>query len=138
MMATGFTFIAAAVVTVYGVVALVSGRSIFAGTSVPKGLGAGGVVVSGYYLAGLLGGIAYFPLQRVQNNLLGQMLLSFVLGFLAYGSLGLTAAIAISCCGIDVIGFKTPEEAWHVLPILSLGLAVLSGVLGPFVWRARS
>ena len=129
-MATGLTVIAAVV----GAVALATHPSGISLRVIP----AAAAVIGGYYLAGALGGLAYFPLQRIQGVLLGQMVMAFVIGAIAYGSVGFTAAVALTCCGVNVVGYESVREAWHVWPLVTLGLAVMSAIIGPLVWRIRS
>ena len=136
-MATGFTVIAAGIALIFAIVALVSGQGLSAGASWLSLIGAAATVVGGYYLGGLVGGAAYYPLQWIQSRLVGQIVLAFVFGFVGYGAIGLTAAIAFSCCGVNVIDYESPAEAWRQLPSSTLALAALSAILGPIVWRIQ-
>ncbi len=95
-------------------------------------------IVGSYYVAGVLGGIAYFFLQSLTGSYPGQVLLAFVLGGIGYGAIGLTGTLAYVYFGLNMFDFDSPAEAWHLLPFLTLGLAVGTAVLGPLVWRAKS
>ena len=95
-----------------------------------------GYVVLAYSTAGILGSLAYYQLQWTLDRYLGQAFLSFILGVLAYGSIGLVGAFVYSRYGINLFDNRSPAEAWNAIPSTTLGLGVIVGVMGPFLWKA--
>lgn len=79
-MATALTGVAVVSVTIGGAVVLV--RFGWPRDVPPTAEIAGGIVtvLVGYYLAGLVGGAAWFVLQRISQLYIGQVLVAFVLG----------------------------------------------------------
>ena len=94
-----------------------------------------GYLVVAYSTAGLLGSLAYYHLQSVLDRYLGRAFFGFILGVLAYGSIGVVGAIVYSRYRINLFDNRSPAEAWSAIPSTTLGLGVLAGVIGPPVWN---
>ena len=94
-------------------------------------------VVGSYYVAGLLGGMAYYALQGVSDRYLGQVLLAFVLGGIAFGVIGLSGTLAYVCFGLNMFDLSSSAEGWRILPEVVLIAALMTAVLGPLIWRAK-
>ena len=97
-----------------------------------------GYLVAGYSMAGILGSLAYYQLQPVLDRYFGQALLAFILGVLAYGSIGLVGAIVYTRDGINLFDNRSPAEAWSAIPSVTLGLGIIAGAFGPLIWKAVS
>jgi hypothetical protein len=137
LIATGFTAVAvlgagavAAVVTVqHGVAAVLRNVSQLPIAAV--------TVIGSYYVAGVFGGTAYYLLQSHTASYLGQILLAFVIGTIAYGTIGLSGTLAYVYFGLNMFDSQSPADAWRMLPRATLALATLSALLGPLIWRSQ-
>lgn len=101
---------------------------------IPKGLP---LVIASYMLGGILGGIAFWALRPLRRNVLGWALTGFVIGTLAYGSIGL-AGILGYYGGVNFLDLTSAHEGWSLLPTASPVLGLLAGVPGGiYFWYRR-
>jgi len=135
--ATGFTVLAAIGAAIGGASMLVARGPAAVRVEPTQAMVAVIAIVGSYYVAGLLGGAAHYFMQELADQYLGQVVLSFVLGGIAYGTIALSATVAYVRFGLNMFDFRSPAQAWHVLPSIVLVAAVLTAILGPLVWRAR-
>jgi hypothetical protein len=106
--------------------------------ALPGGLGAGLVIVGSYFGAALIAGPVYHLIAPLARWLLGQMVVAAVLGFIVYGTVGLTSVVAYVNFGINIIDYESPSQAWRSLLPMSLALAAFTGLIGPPLWKLQS
>ena len=93
-----------------------------------------GFVVLGYFLAGAIGGVAFWLLRPLHRWLVGWMLTGFCIAVLAYGFAGLTGTLAYYV-GINLLDLKSAAEGWRLIPESSLILGILVGMpAGAYQW----
>ena len=105
---------------------------------VPVGALALLLVFASYYVAALLGGSAYFFLAPVSHRWLGQILLAAVLGFIVYGTVGLTFVLAYAYLGPSLLDYEPRAEAWRYLLLATGALTLVTALIGPPIWRFSS
>jgi len=97
-----------------------------------------GTVAGSYLFAGILGGLAYYPLQHYTHRYLGKVAFCFLLGLFGYGGIGLGSALAHQYLGMNIFDRPSAAEEWASLPSTTLILAAVAALIGPVVWMAKS
>jgi hypothetical protein len=104
----------------------------------PAALGAGLIIIGSYFAAALIAAPVYHAIVPLARWLPGEMLVAAVLGFIVYGTVGLTAVLAYVNVGINIIGYDSPSAAWRSLLPMASVLAAFTGLMGPPIWRSWS
>src|SRR5262245_58460520 len=92
------------------------------------------LVILGYFVAGTLGGCAFWILRVLGNSLMGWMLRGFVIAALVYSTIGVTGIIGFYF-GINLLNLDSAAEGWRGLPLLAVILGVFPGALvGVYYW----
>jgi mannose/fructose/N-acetylgalactosamine-specific phosphotransferase system component IIC len=92
------------------------------------------LIILGYFVAGSLGGIAFWLLRALGQSLIGWMLRGFVIAALVYSTIGVTGIIGFYF-GVNILNLHSAAEGWRMLPVLALILGVFPGTLvGLYQW----
>ena len=92
------------------------------------------VVFASYFVAGVLGGVAFWLLRMRRPSLPGWVLTCAVLGATAMASLLVCIALADLALGVRVVEMPPAGERGRVLLALTGLSAVLGAFVGPFFW----
>jgi len=137
MMALGLSVLVVGVGLIAAVVQLIQHGLSGLISAAPRGALTGLVIFASYFVAAALCAPPLSLLWPLRSRWWGQSLMAGVLGFLIYGTVGLASVLAYVHLNIDLIGYRSPADAWDSLwsgtPYLTLGAAVI----GPVAWRLR-
>ena len=73
-------------------------------------------VLGAYLLAGFACAIVLFVARPLRGFFIGWLVTGYVAGAALYGSVGLVMTLAYVWFGVNMGNFKSPEEAWNLLP----------------------
>ena len=104
-------------------------------TALPTTLIAGAAIVGSYFAAATLGAPVYHMLAPMARWIVGESLLSGIMGFIIYGTIGLTGVLLYVFLDIDILEFSSKEDAWRTLLPVTLVCAALTAILYPIVRR---
>ena|SRR5438309_1277988 len=122
--AAGFSVIAV-VILLFAVVSNSLGTSRV--RDVNQALPALPLIILGYFVAGTLGGIAFWLLRALGQSLIGWMLRGFLIAALVYSTIGVTGIIGFYF-GVNILNLDSAAAGWRILPVLALileGSAIL-------------
>jgi len=92
------------------------------------------LIIIGYFLAGTLGGFAFWVLRPWRRLLIGWVLTGFIISALVYGSIGVIGVISYYA-GVNILDLKSATEGWRLVPIVALITGVVPGIpVGIYYW----
>jgi len=129
--AAGFSVLALLIIVVAGLSTLTGAHKFADWSLMPVALP---LVIVGYFLAGTLGGFAFWVLRPWRRWLIGWVLTGFVISGLVYGSIGVIGVVSYYA-GANILDLKSAAEGWRLLPIVALITAVVPGIpVGIYYW----
>jgi len=129
--AAGFSVLAVLIIVLAGLATLTGARKFSDWSSMPLGLP---LIIIGYFLAGTLGGFAFWVLRPWRRLLIGWVLTGFIISALVYGSIGVIGVISYYA-GVNILDLKSATEGWRLVPIVALITGVVPGIpVGIYYW----
>jgi hypothetical protein len=106
--------------------------------ALPGALFGGAAIVGAYFVAALVGAPVYHLLSPLGTRLLGEVVLSGIIGFIVYGTMALTGVLGYVFFGLNILDFDSPAQAWKALLPVTVACAGMTAILFPIVRRVSS